>query len=299
MSIPSIVYKVHATGNDFVVYLDEDGTHEPTADEVRFLCDRHFGIGGDGLIRLAHPQAVSDVNERQIADCAAGDADWFMDYRNADGSLAEMCGNGTRAITLFAQRQGIADQPGGKPFRLGTRAGVKILTSLGDVPGLGKDVFQVEMGAWKRGDVDGYEVTIPGTSGSARGTFVDMGNPHVVAVLEDAFASLPNVEDLDLVTKPVVAPEIPSDQNVEFVRIDEQSEGDDAGEATMRVNERGCGETLSCGTGLCATAITLRAKTGIDHWTITVRGGTLRVDVTDEDVKLTGSATIVGKIELL
>ena len=299
MSIPSIDYKAHATGNDFVVYLDEDGTHEPTADEVRFLCDRHFGIGGDGLIRLAHPQAVSDVNERQIADCAAGDADWFMDYRNADGSLAEMCGNGTRAITLFAQRQGIADQPGGKPFHLGTRAGVKILTSLGDVPGLGKDVFQVEMGAWKRGDVDGYEVTIPGTSGSARGTFVDMGNPHVVAVLEDAFASLPNVEDLDLVTKPVVAPEIPSDQNVEFVRIDEQSEGDDAGEATMRVNERGCGETLSCGTGLCATAITLRAKTGIDHWTITVRGGTLRVDVTDEDVKLTGSATIVGKIELL
>ena len=299
MSIPSIVYKAHATGNDFVVYLDEDGTHEPTADEVRFLCDRHFGIGGDGLIRLAHPQAVSDVNERQIADCAAGDADWFMGYRNADGSLAEMCGNGTRAITLFAQRQGIADQPGGKPFHLGTRAGVKILTSLGDVPGLGKDVFQVEMGAWKRGDVDGYEVTIPGTSGSARGTFVDMGNPHVVAVLEDAFASLPNVEDLDLVTKPVVAPEIPSDQNVEFVRIDEQSEGDDAGEATMRVNERGCGETLSCGTGLCATAITLRAKTGIDHWTITVRGGTLRVDVTDEDVKLTGSATIVGKIELL
>ena len=299
MSIPSIVYKANATGNDFVVYLDEDGTHEPTADEVRFLCDRHFGIGGDGLIRLAHPQAVSDVNERQIADCAAGDVDWFMDYRNADGSLAEMCGNGTRAITLFAQRQGIADQPGGKPFHLGTRAGVKILTSLGDVLGLGKDVFQVEMGAWKRGDVDGYEVTIPGTSGSARGTFVDMGNPHVVAVLEDAFASLPNVEDLDLVTKPVVAPEIPSDQNVEFVRIDEQSEGDDAGEATMRVNERGCGETLSCGTGLCATAITLRAKTGIDHWTITVRGGTLRVDVTDEDVKLTGSATIVGKIELL
>ena len=299
MSIPSIVYKAHATGNDFVVYLDEDGTHEQTADEVRFLCDRHFGIGGDGLIRLAHPQAVSDVNERQIADCAAGDADWFMDYRNADGSLAEMCGNGTRAITLFAQRQGIADQPGGKPFHLGTRVGVKILTSLGDVPGLGKDVFQVEMGAWKRGDVDGYEVTIPGTSGSARGTFVDMGNPHVVAVLEDAFASLPNVEDLDLVTKPVVAPEIPSDQNVEFVRIDEQSEGDDAGEAPMRVNDRGCGETLSCGTGLCATAITLRAKTGIDHWTITVRGGTLRVDVTDEDVKLTGSATIVGKIELL
>ena len=265
MSIPSIVYKAHATGNDFVVYLDAEGTYEPTADEVRFLCDRHFGIGGDGLIRLTHPQA-----------------------------LAEMCGNGTRAITLFAQRQGIAGQPGGEPFRLGTRAGVKVLTSLGDVQTLGKDVFQVEMGSWKRGDLDGYEVTIPGTAGSARGTFVDMGNPHVVAVIEDAFSSLPTVEQLDLVTKPVVAPRIESDQNVEFVRIDEQSEGDNEGNATMRVNERGCGETLSCGTGLCATAITLR-----DHWTITVRGGTLRVDVTDNDVKLTGSATIVGKIELL
>ena len=299
MSIPSIVYKAHATGNDFVVYADPDGEYEPTADEVRYLCDRHFGIGGDGLIRLAHPQAVSDLSDAQVADCKANGAEWFMDYRNADGSLAEMCGNGTRAITLFAQRQGLADRPGGRPFRLGTRAGVKTLTSLGDVSGLGKDVFQVEMGAWKRGKLDGYEVTIPGVEGSARGTFVDMGNPHVVAVLEDAFATLPTVEELDLAVKPVVAPEIESDQNVEFVRIDEQSEGDDAGEATMRVNERGCGETLSCGTGLCATAVTLRAKTGIDHWTITVRGGTLRVDVTDTDVKLTGSATIVGKIELV
>ena len=176
---------------------------------------------------------------------------------------------------------------------------MKVLTSLGDVPTLGNDVFQVEMGSWKCGDLDGYEVTIPGTAGSAHGTFVDMGNPHVVAVIEDAFSSLPTVEQLDLVTKPVVSPQIESDQNVEFVRIDEQSEGDNEGSATMRVNERGCGETLSCGTGLCATAITLRAKTGIDHWTITVRGGTLRVDVTDDDVKLTGSATIVGKIELL
>lgn len=299
MSIPSIVYKAHATGNDFVVYADPDGRYEPTADEVRFLCDRHFGIGGDGLIRLAHPQDVSDLKDVQVADCAAGQAEWFMDYRNADGSLAEMCGNGTRAITLFAQRQGLVDRPGGEPFRLGTRAGVKILTSLGEVEGLGKDVFRVEMGSWQRGDVDGYEVSIPGTAGSARGTFVDMGNPHVVAVIEDAFASLPTVEELDLVAKPVVSPEIPTDQNVEFVRIDEQSEGDDEGEATMRVNERGCGETLSCGTGLCATAITLRSKTGIDHWTITVRGGTLRVDVTDDDVTLTGSATIVGKVELL
>ena len=147
--------KMQGCGNDYIYVNCFTETVPDLSRAAIRLSDRHFGIGGDGLIRLAHPQAVSDVNERQIADCAAGDADWFMDYRNADGSLAEMCGNGTRAITLFAQRQGIADQPGGKPFHLGTRAGVKILTSLGDVPGLGKDVFQVEMGAWKRGDVDG------------------------------------------------------------------------------------------------------------------------------------------------
>ncbi|MBT1180595.1 diaminopimelate epimerase [Bifidobacterium sp. CP2] len=296
MSIPQQVTKAHATGNDFVVYADPEGTFEPTAEEVRFLTDRHFGVGGDGLIRLAHPADVSDLTPEQVADCAAHGADWFMDYRNADGSLAEMCGNGTRTITLFAQRRGLFS---GDVFRLGTRAGVKTLTALGDVEGLGRDVFRVEMGAWRIGDVDGYEVTIPGTPGAARGTFVDMGNPHVVALVEDAFSTLPVVEDLDLAVKPVVSPVIESDQNVEFVRIDEIDEATGVGEATMRVNERGCGETLSCGTGLCATAVTLRAKTGVDHWLITVRGGTLRVDVTGTDVTLTGSATLVGDVTLL
>ena len=296
MSIPQHVTKAHATGNDFVVYLDREGRFEPTEEEVRFLADRHFGIGGDGLIRLAHPRDVSDLSEEQVAECERNGAEWFMDYRNADGSLAEMCGNGTRAITLFAQRKRLLDDD---TFRLGTRAGVKTLTSLGSVDGLGDHVFRVDMGAWRKGETDAYEVTIPGTPGSARGTFVDMGNPHVVAVIEDTFSTLPTVEALDLVTKPVVAPVIESDQNVEFVRIDGiDDDADDLGEATMRVNERGCGETLSCGTGLCATAITLRAKTGVDHWLITVRGGTLRVDVSDTDVTLTGDATIVGDVTL-
>ena len=258
MSLPQRVTKTHATGNDFVVYLDKSGKFDPTADEVRFLCDRHVGTGGDGLIRLTRPDFVSDLSDDQLSDVLAGGTKWFMDYRNADGSLAEMCGNGTRAITLFAQREGVADST--EPFRLGTRAGVKILTPRGNMRPYGANVFQVEMGEWKIGETDAYEVTIPGTEGSARGTFVDMGNPHVVAVI---------------------------DQNTGM------------GEATMRVNERGCGETLSCGTGLCATGIVLRAKTGISHWDITVRGGTLRVDVTDSDVKLTGAATLVADIDLL
>ena len=263
MSIPKSVTKAHATGNDFIAYLDSDGRFEPTADEVRQLCDRHFGIGADGLLRLTKPQYVADLSEAQVAACDDGDAEWFMDYRNADGSLAEMCGNGTRAIALFAQRCG------------------------------------VDMGSWRRGDLDAFTVTIPGTPGAARGTFVDMGNPHVVCVIEDAMSTLPRVEDLDLVTKPEVSPVLESDQNAEFVRVDEIDAAAGAGEATMRVNERGCGETLSCGTGLCATAITLRAKTGVDHWDITVRGGTVRVDVTDETVALTGSATLVADVTLI
>lgn len=297
MSLPQQVTKVHATGNDFVVYLDRSGEFEPTPDEIRFLCDRHFGIGGDGLIRLTAPEHVSDLSREQVDATHADGAQWFMDYRNADGSLAEMCGNGTRAITLFAQHEGVADST--EPFRLGTRAGVKVLTPRGNMKPYGANVFQVEMGAWHIGEEDAYEVTIPGTPGSARGTFVDMGNPHVVAVIEDAFATLPVVEDLDLVTKPVVAPVIESDQNVEFVRIDDIDQNAGVGEAAMRVNERGCGETLSCGTGLCATGVVLRAKTGIAHWDITVRGGTLRVDVSADDVRLTGSATLVGEVTLL
>ena len=298
MSIPQTVFKTHATGNDFVVYADPEGRYEPTADEVRFLCDRHFGIGGDGLIRLARPCDVSDLTAAQVVEAGEAGAEWFMDYRNADGTLAEMCGNGTRVTALFAQRMGYADGPGGVPFRLATRAGVKTLTSLGDLEPFGRDVFRVDMGGWRRGETDAFSVTLPGVDGSARGTYVDMGNPHVVAVIGDDEATLPAVEALDLGVKPVVAPVLESDQNVEFVRIDHVDTVRGVGAATMRVHERGCGETLSCGTGLCATAITLRARTGVSHWDITVRGGVLRVDVTDDDVRLTGSATIVARVDL-
>ena len=175
---------------------------------------------------------------------------------------------------------------------------MKVLTSLGDVAPYGRDVFQVRMGAWSRGADDAYTVTIPGMPGEGRGTFVDMGNPHVVVPLWRPVATLPDVEDLDLTVKPVVTPTIETDQNVEFVRIDDASDPDGIGKATMRVHERGCGETLSCGTGLCATGVVLRGRTRIDHWDITVRGGIVRVDVDDTEVVLTGPATIVGRISL-
>ncbi|MCO6558604.1 MAG: diaminopimelate epimerase [Bifidobacterium sp.] len=299
MSLPQYIYKGHGTGNDFVVYIDRDGKFEPSADEVRHICDRHFGIGADGLIRLTRPEYVSDLTTEQVVQCRDGEAEWFMDYRNADGTLAEMCGNGTRVTTLLAQRAGIAEAPGGAPFKLGTRAGVKTLRSLGALEPYGKDVFQVSLGPGNIGALNTYKVMIPGTDGEAAGTFVDMGNPHVVSVLEDGKASLPAVEDLNLIVKPVVNPTIETDQNAEFVRIDTCDKDADAGRATMRVNERGCGETLSCGTGLGATAVTLRAKTGVSHWDIGIRGGLVHVDVSDDDVRLTGAAVIVAKVELL
>lgn len=126
-----------------------------------------------------------------------------------------------------------------------------------------------------------------------------MGNPHVVAVIEDAFSSLPTVEQLDLVTKPVVAPRIESDQNVEFVRIDEQSDGDNEGNATMRVNERGCGETCRAEPACAPPPSRCVPKPASTIGRSPCVAAPLRVDVTDNDVKLTGSATIVGKIELL
>lgn len=304
MSIPQTVYKGHGTGNDFVIYADPDGAFEPTPDEIRHLDDRHFGIGGDGLIRLTHPGNVADLSAEQVAAFERDGVEWFMDYRNSDGSLAEMCGNGTRVTARFAQIMGYAQN--GELFRLGTRAGVKILTSLGAVDGLGEHVFRIDMGAWKAGEAKEYRVTIPDHQGEACGTYVDMGNPHVVAVLEDHAgrgladdATLPAVEQLDLTRKPVMDPVIPSDQNAEFVCINAIDETRNQGEAFMRVNERGCGETLSCGTGLCATAITLRMLSGIDNWQIAVRGGTLMVNVTDDDVQLTGDAAIVASINLL
>ncbi|WEV63647.1 diaminopimelate epimerase [Bifidobacterium sp. ESL0732] len=299
MSLPQFVYKGHGTGNDFILYIDRDGKLEPTADEVRHICDRHFGIGADGLIRLTRPEYVGDLSAGQIALCRDGGAEWFMDYRNADGTLAEMCGNGTRVTTLLAQRAFIAEAPGGAPFKLGTRAGVKTLRSLGALEPYGQDVFQVSLGAGKIGALDTFKVTIPGTAGEAAGTFVDMGNPHVVSVLEDGKATLPAVENLNLTVKPMVSPALETDQNAEFVRIDECDKATNMGRATMRVNERGCGETLSCGTGLGATAVTLCAKTGVSRWDISVRGGLLRVDVSDDDVQLTGAAVIVAKVELL
>lgn len=303
MSFPQECIKAEATGNDFIMFADLAGEYEPSAREVMRWCNRHFGIGADGVIRVTKPEFVRDINGDLRDECAHKGAQLFMDYRNADGSIAEMCGNGTRATAQLIATQHLLASFGqsygeGDTLALGTRAGVKTITMMNDTA-LGGQVFRVNMGAWKMGSENEYTVTLPGTPGQARGTFVDMGNPHVVAVLEDAYSSLPVVDDLDLSQAPVVSPTLENGQNVEFVRIDEIDEANDLGEATMRVFERGCGETLSCGTGICATAVVLRARTGINHWRVSIRGGVVRVDVNDNDLLLTGPAHLVASVQAL
>lgn len=319
MSLPRSIVKAQATGNDFVMYHDPDGGLAPSAAQTQWVCDRHFGVGADGLLRLTRPEYVDDLSDEQRAACRDAGATWFMDYRNADGSLAEMCGNGTRAIALFARQLGLWD-PGDGPLLLGTRAGVKAIRSATDHPELGRDVFQVDMGHFRADAPGTYRVSIPGVHGQAAGTFVDMGNPHIVVVAERAdttqtglaqtelaqidslvkTSSLPAVRELDLSRKPVVEPALEHGQNVEFVSVTDMAAAQSTGSAFMRVNERGVGETLSCGTGLCATAVTMHALTGVRHWRITVLGGHVVVDVNEHNqtVSLTGPAVLVGRMQL-
>ena len=310
MSIPHVMYKGHGTGNDFVLYLDADGNREPAEDEVRHITDRHFGIGGDGLIRIAHPRDVSDLSDATVRSLQQEGVSWFMDYRNADGSLAQMCGNGTRVSALLLHKlnvEGLSDDS--QVCILGTRAGVKRIRPIPDDEILGHQLFQVDMGPWSVDTEHQYTLTLQGNEGQAQGSYADLGNPHIVVVAQNRTknvelsrraqsSSLGDIAHLDLTHAPVVTPALQSGQNVEFLEVLSLDQARNEGSAAMRVHERGVGETLSCGTGLCASAVTLRSLTGINHWTIRVPGGVLRIDVETDRVLLTGAAQIVGTIEL-
>jgi len=268
--------KGHGTLNDFVILSDPDGVHDPTPAEVRFLCDRRAGVGGDGILRV--------VRGRHVADWA-GDPDlWFMDYRNADGSVAEMCGNGVRVFLRFLKHAGLVPADTAA-LDIGTRAGLRSGTYLpgGDV--------RVWMG---RPEVDapGVRVAVGDRAWQARP--VDVGNPHAVSILGAGDA----LDALDLAARPTWTPlaRFPQQANLEFVEVL------GVGEIRMRVFERGVGETLSCGTGIVAAASAVAAEQGAPGgaYTVHVPGGTLRVDLSGGDAYLTGPAVIVfeGTIEI-
>jgi diaminopimelate epimerase len=238
--------KGHGTGNDFLILTDGP---DPTAAEVAALCDRHRGLGADGILR-AEPTAEG----------------WFMDYRNSDGSLAEMCGNGIRVFARWLVLEQMAP-PG--TFPVVTRGGLRSVEveAAGDI--------RVDMG--------------PATLGEAQlvwgqpATAVDLGNPHLVLSL-----SASEVAGADL-TK---APDGLDQVNVELVALTGPRE------LTMRVHERGSGETLSCGTGACAAAVAAATWSSVgatgEPWTVTVPGGVLTVEWTPETVFLSGPAVLLA-----
>jgi diaminopimelate epimerase len=245
--------KGHGTGNDFVVVDDVP----LTPDLVAAVCDRRFGIGGDGLLRV------------QLRD-----GEFFMDYWNSDGSPAEMCGNGVRVFVRYLLENGMAD---GDVIRVGTRAGMRTTYVEGDH-------IRVDMGAPEllgksSATVDGVEYA---------GLAVSMGNPHLVCPVR-------SVDAIDLHRAPTFDRGFfPQGVNVEF------SEFVGPDHLRMRVYERGSGETLSCGTGVCAVgyADLLVAQRSTGSVTIDVPGGRLTFTLDERTSWLTGPAVLVATGEI-
>ncbi len=262
--------KGHGSENDFVVLPDPDGTLELTPRRVRALCDRRRGLGADGVLRVVPARLVPD---------APADTDptaWFMDYRNADGSVAEMCGNGLRLVARYLVDARLVDST---EFTVGTRAGCRSAVVHGD------GAVTVGMGpVW----IGGCSPAI--VAGAAfEGTVVHVGNPHLVCPVETP------LEQLDLTVPPAHDPAVfPRGVNVEFVA----ARG--PGHIAARVHERGVGETRSCGTGTVAAAAAALHRDGTSNGRTVVDtpGGRLSVWIGEGDSTLTGPAVLVARGQL-
>jgi|UniRef100_UPI004048D82B diaminopimelate epimerase len=275
--------KGHGTGNDFILVLDEHGQIEISAEQVASMCDRHFGIGADGLIRVtptAKSPEVSHLLEQEPG------AQWFMDYRNADGTKAEMCGNGIRVFARYLLDNGLAELTSGSTLPIATRDGIKDLTAT-------QTGFAVDLGLFKVGD-DETLVRARGLSVARPALEVNVGNPHRVVALADNA----ELESIDLGRAPILEPEADGGANVEFVVLDEPLIKEGVAGLTMRVHERGVGETLSCGTGIAAAAIAIRHYAGGEqnYWKVTVPGGQVAVRMfpteDGEHVSISGPAEL-------
>ena len=261
--------KGHGTQNDFVLLLDREAMLDLGPAEAAFLCDRRAGIGGDGLLRA--------VLAKHVDEWSGDGSLWFMDYRNADGSLAEMCGNGIRVFARFLLDQDLASGP---VVPVATRSGLREVSVLPD----GR--YRVAMGPVSVGDDEVEVTTVDGRTYSA--TPADVGNPHAVALVDE-------LDQVQLCQAPTWAPveRFPEGVNLEFVQIRGPEH------VAMRVFERGSGETRSCGTGTVAAAAVARVRTGRPEPTpvtyrVDVPGGTVEVELTADQAFLTGPAVLVA-----
>lgn len=307
--------KYHGLGNDFVIINNMDDSISLSEDQIAFICDRHFGIGADGLI-FARPSKT---------------AEFFMDYYNSDGSIAEMCGNGIRCYAKYLHDSGLTTK---ETIDIETRAGVLKIelvfgadgsscasaggcacnctsTASGENAGSGTKIAsgaKVDMGepileaskvpvvadthsikAAGERLVDG-KFTVDGETFHA--TCVSMGNPHCVTFVEDTA----NAPVLTLGPKVETSRYFPQKTNVEFARIVSR------GEIDLRVWERGCGETMACGTGACATLVAAVLNNKTDRSAVVhLPGGDLNIEWAENNhVIMQGPATRVfsGSIDI-
>jgi len=274
--------KAHGTGNDFVVIADLSDRIDLSASLVRALCDRRTGVGADGVIRIGPGDGTAAV---------------FMDYRNGDGSIVEMCGNGVRVVAKHVVDHGMVVAGDSGRLVIGTRAGVRPVTvhvgadgTVGDVTvDMGPPVFdpaRVPFAATDphADDADHHQLTIDGDA--VRLAVVSMGNPHAVIEVDDV-AHAPVARIGSALQRHDGFPE---QVNVGFVqRIDEAS-------VQLRVYERGVGETMACGTGACA-AVAVLQRDGLvgDAVLVDVRGGRLHIATGPEGhLMMTGAAVEVA-----
>ena len=283
--------KGHGTGNDFVILIDPAGDQRLSADLAARLCDRRAGIGADGVLRAVRTEMLvggpgsAGTGSRAAAapdgssPAPSADPEWFMDYRNSDGSTAEMCGNGIRVFARYLAGRGLVSGPA---FTVATRSGYRRvrLEEDGDVT--------AEMGAVTV--LGPGRAVVGGPAGLAcEGLRVSVGNPHLACLVDAPLAGF------DLTGAPLLDPaQFPEGGNVELVRVT------GPGTAQMRVHERGSGETRSCGTGAVAAAAAAADAGGQDHgsWQVSVPGGQLTVMLESGAGWLRGPAVIVAEGEL-
>jgi diaminopimelate epimerase len=264
--------KGHGTGNDFVILPDPGGQLPLTPRLVTALCDRRRGIGADGVLRVVRVDAYGD------AAAFTGAAAWFMDYWNADGTIAEICGNGVRVYARYLVDSALVT---GTEFAVATRAGVvRVVVGAGEI-------------SVRLANPRVYGQSVARVDGRRHvGEAVDVGNPHLVCRV----ANLRELAAVDLSTSPEFSEtDFPTGVNVEFSAPGRPVDGVDL-HVRMRVYERGSGETLSCGSGACAVAAVALAEAGLATGMVAVDvpGGRLTVTFDGGGCWLAGPAVIVA-----